>query len=810
MRRAGKKVAWALVLVLAGLGIAGGAGVLWLRASLPRSGEVARLDGVSAPVEILRDGHGVPHIFAQSTEDALFAVGYVHAQDRLWQMEGMRRLGAGRLAEAVGAPALKSDRFMRTLGLYRRAEEQYVYLAEDVRRALDAYAAGVNAWLLTHRGTLPPEFVLLGIEPEPWRPADSLVWIKIMALRLATNHRKEILRARLAEVLAPGQVDDLWPPYPATDPATIGDPAKALGGAGVGDILDQQPAWQRWPRTASNAWVVAGSLTVTGKPLLANDPHLGFSAPILWYLLRIEAPGFNVSGASSPGFPFPVLGHNHRIAWGMTSTGSDIEDVFVEIVDPENPERYLAPDGPAHFEVRVETIKVDGADDVELIVRETRHGPVIADLLEPAAGFPAPTTDDSGADADARKAAGGRVLALAATYLQDRDRSPEAALRVLTAGNWRQFVDALENFHAPQLNFVYADVDGDIGFVAPGRVPVRRSGRGAVPSPGWNGRFDWTGFVPFDALPQVHNPPSGRLINANNRIGPSDYPWYLGDSWDDGYRARRIADMLSEGDPKSPDSMGAMQMDSVSPMARHLLPKMLGQLPDRERFRGVARMLQEWSGEMSRDRPEPLIFVAWLRAFNRAVYADELGELWPEYWDHRPRFIASVLGEKSGWCDDIGTPAREDCAARLETALDDALGELSSGFGDNARDWRWGDVHRARFAHPLFTHVPVLNAIADLEIETDGGFYTVNRGANFLWDPIQPYAHVHGAGFRAVYDLSNLRESRFVIATGQSGNPLSEHYRDMLRLWADGGWIRLGQTREDLERRATSRLVLKP
>ncbi len=806
LHRAGKRAAWAFTCVLAGLVTVLVAGVLWLRTSLPGSGEAAHLEGLSAPVEVLRDAHGIPHIFAQSTDDALFAMGYVHAQDRLWQMESMRRLGSGRLAEVVGSPALRSDRFMRTLGVYRRAEEQSASLPDDVRRALEAYAAGVNAWLLNHRGPLPPEFIVLGVDPEPWRPADSLVWIKIMALRLATNYRTEILRARLAGVLSPEQVNDLWPPYPASDPVTIDDPAGALGGMNVNDIAAQEPAWQRLPRSASNEWVVAGELTTTGKPFLANDPHLGFSAPILWYLLSINTPNLGFSGASSPGFPFPVLGHNHRIAWGMTSTTSDIEDLFVERVDPGNPDRYLAPDGPRPFETRVETIKVKDADDVELTVRETRHGPVISDLYEDAAEISAPTTGD----ADNEGVAGDRVLALAATYLQDGDRTPEAAFRLFQSENWQQFVDALESFHAPQLNFVYADVEGNIGFVAPGRVPVRRSGRGAVPSPGWDGAFDWTGFIAFEDLPRAQNPLSGRLINANNRIGPEDYPWYLGDSWDAGYRARRIAEMLSGGDPRSPDAMGAMQMDSVSLMARHLLPMMLGKLPDRERFHDVVPMLREWSGDMSRDRPEPLIFVAWLRAFNRAVYGDELGDLWERYWHYRPRFMASVLEEKSGWCDDIDTDPREECATQLEAALDDALGELSSEFGDSPRDWRWGSVHKARFTHPLFTHMPVLNRIADLEIESDGGYYTVNRGANLLWDPVRPYAHVHGSGFRAVYDLSNLPESRFVIATGESGNPLSKHYRDMLKLWRDGGWVRLGQSREKLESLGAGRLVLKP
>lgn len=768
---------------------------------MPQSVERTHVEGLSAPVEVLRDRHGVPHIFAASTNDAAFGIGYVHAQDRLWQMESMRRLGAGRLAEVLGSPALKSDRFMRTLGLYRLAEQQYASLSKDVQQALDAYVAGVNAWLINHKGPLPPEFIVLGIEPEPWRPADSLVWIKIMALRLATNRRTEILRAQLSNFLTPKQVNDLWSPLPDSDPITIEDSATSNHSLKFDKVLDQEPDWQRLPRSASNVWAVVGDLTTTGKPLLANDPHLGFSAPVLWYLLSIKTQDMELSGATGPGFPFPILGHNHRIAWGISATGSDIEDLYVERVDSENPMRYLTPDGPKTFVTRVETIGVKDADDVTLSVRETRHGPVISDFVEPTQNIPNIAEHD----------VGDRVLVLAATYLQDDDKTPEAAYRLSRAKSWRQFVDALGSFHSPQLNFVYADVEGNIGFIAPGRVPIRRSGRGNMPKPGWDGEADWIGFVPFDALPHSFNPSSGRLINANNKIGPKDYPWHLGDNWDAGYRARRIAELLSGRDLQSPNAISAMQMDTVSLMAKHLLPTMLEGLTVHERFRQVTQMLRAWSGDMSRHRPEPLIFVAWLRAFNRAVYSDELGDLWQQYWSYRPRFIASLFEEKnSTWCDNVNTSTPEDCVKQLEVSLESAIAELSNVLGMDPEKWRWGSLHKAQFTHSLFTHFPMLNKIADLEIETDGGFYTVNRGANLLWDHVRPFAHVHGAGFRAVYDLSNLSQSRFIIATGQSGNPLSKHYRDMLNVWRDGGWIRLGQTRECLETMAAGRLMLSP
>jgi penicillin G amidase len=534
---------------------------------------------------------------------------------------------------------------------------------------------------------------------------------------------------------------------------------------------------------------------------LANNPHLGFTAPILWYLVRIVTPGQELAGATSPGFPFLILGHNRRIAWGMTNTGSDFEDLFVERIDPSDPARYLAPDGSRPFAVREEVIKVKDGEDVVLSVRESRHGPILSDVADkPSEGSALGDPVDTGNHDD--------VLALAATYLRDDDRTAEAAYRLNRARNWGEFIRAVEDFHAPQANLMYADVDGNIGFVAPGRVPIRHDGRGYAPSAGWTGDTDWTGFVPFEDLPRADNPASGRLVNANNKLVSDDYPWYLGSGWDEGYRARRIDDLLVAGAPHTPESNAAIQLDAVSLMARDLLPIMLERLPDRERHRQVTGMLRAWSGEMSRDRPEPLIFAAWMREFNRAVYADELGGLTRDYFGYRPRFIRFVLEDRPIWCDDIDTQGVEDCASRLETALDAALEDLSDRFGRDPGAWRWGDAHRAEFDNPLFGRVPVLRTFANLSIATDGGFYTVNRGAGHLGDPERPFAHVHGAGFRAVYDLSDLSQSLFIIATGQSGNLLSSHYGDLLRTWRDGGWMRLGQSREALERNAAGRLTL--
>ena len=775
-----RMVAWAAGgLLLLFFVVAAAAGV-WLHSSLPAVDGVVKVAGLAGTVEIVRDARGIPHIRAGGTDDAYFALGFVHAQDRLWQMESMRRLGSGRLAEVVGAAALPSDRFMRVLGFHRLVGEQFRRLREPVRRALKSYAAGVNAWLKTHGGALPPEFLLLGYAPEPWRPADSLFWGKLMALDISGNWRHELLRARLARHLPAERIDELFPPYPDDGPVTAPDLGKLTRGLGLDLDLDRLaaavPGVQGSPRGASNSWAVAGKLTISGRPVLANDPHLPFSAPVPWYLARIEAPGLDLAGATAPGVPFTILGHNRRIAWGLSSSESDLQDLFVERLDPGDSSRYLVPGGARTFRLRREVIAVAGGDDVVLAVRETRHGPVIGDIL---------------GSADGTAGGGGKVLALAATFLRDGDLTPQALFRLNRAAGWDDFVAALADFHAPHLNVVYADIEGNIGFLAPGWVPIRRHGR--IPRPGWTGEADWTGFVPFRRLPRLLNPPRGRIVAANNKIVSESYPHFITDGWAPPYRARRILDLLGGGGKHSAAAAARLQLDLVSLMARHLKPMLIAFQPATERQRRVRGLIAEWNGEMSRLRPEPLIFTAWLRELNRLVYADELAGMFAAFWSLRPLFIASVLGERRQWCDDIRTAKAEDCESLLAKALDRALDDLAERFGADFADWRWGNVHQARFRHRLLDGLPLLGSLAELKIATDGGGYTINRGSGRVSDRDRPYEHIHGAGLRAVYDLGDLENSRFVIATGQSGNPLSAHYGDQLQDWRDGRSFRLGR-----------------
>ena len=785
----------ALILVLASGGV-----FAWLQTTLPGAEETVEVPVLEAPVEVLRDDAGIPHIFAKSGGDAYFALGYVHAQDRFWQMEMMRRFGAGRLSEIFGERALASDKWMRTLGLYRLAELEAGQLPQPTRQALTLYAAGVNARIKQSQGlpwgTPAPEFTLLQFKPEPWRPADSLVWGKIMASWLGLNWRDELLRARLARKLSPKQVGELWPVYPEGMPRTMDKTTRKTAALTGAMDLQKLAGLAPWPiglpRGASNAWAVASKHTLNRGPILANDPHLSFMAPIMWYLARIDTPGLTVTGATVPGVPFTILGHNGHIAWGMTSTQSDLTDLFVEQLD-ETGKKYKTPEGWQDFETRTETIAVKGGRAETLVVRQSRHGSIISDIL----------------DTSSQSAGKEGVMALSATYLEPGDQTAETFYQINRARNWDQFTTALKNFQAPQSNFLYADTKGDIGFQATGLVPIRKSGWGLVPSPGWDGETDWNGFVAFGELPSVLNPQSGRIVNSNNPIVDEDYPYFLSFDWAPGYRAKRI---LKQVDEKALSVHGAarLQQDHISEMAKHLLSLMRDIEPADDFSRRALARLEKWNGLMSRRRSEPLIFSTWLLELNRAVYADELGELFNDYLSLRPKFIVSVLTDKQGWCDNINTSETEDCHDRIQYALTKALNDLKAKYGEDMAAWRWGDVHRARFSHKVLSSVPLLNRFADLEISSDGGGYTVNRGAMHINNSERPFDNVHGAGFRAVYDLEDLRRSRFIIATGQSGNPVSGHYRDLMEDWRDGLYRRMGQTRAAMKNAAESVLVLTP
>ncbi len=750
-------------------------GLLWLRSSLPVSDGRLVVAGLAAEASIARDAHGIPTIRAASEADADFAMGFVHAEDRLFQMDLMRRAGAGRLSEWFGARSLGIDRFMRTIGLYRAAQQQYALVSPQARAALDAYAAGVNAYLAHRRGALPAEYYMLNAAPEPWRPADTLVWGKLMALQLAGNFRRELLHARLAQRLSPADLQLLYPPYPKDAPVTLGEAGPLLKDLPLAEIEHSLPDLVG-PAFASNNWVVDGAHSVSGKPLLANDPHLGLSAPSVWYLVRVEIPGLTLSGVTAPGEPAIVLGHNQRIAWGFTNTESDVEDLFVERVDPADPTHYLAPGGSEPFITRAETILVRGAEPVTLALRETRHGPVISDL----------------GGAYAEPAAAGTVLALQATFLAGEDRTPDALRAVNRAANWDEFRAALRDFVAPEQNMVYADIDGNIGFIAPGRVPIRAKGDGWLPAPGWSGEYDWTGYIPFEQLPSAFNPPSGRFITANNKIIPDDYPYALGRGWDLPYRAQRIAALLDAAPRQSPAASAAIQADTLSLMAKELLPLMLATVPGSKPAADALDRLRVWDGRMERDQVAPLLFAAWMRELNRTLFADRLGAAFDDYWGMHPDVVREVLTGHAEWCDDPATPKVESCADQLAASLERALEQLRQRYGADIEQWRWGVPHHAEFANRFWAAIPVLGTYFATAIPANGGYDTIDRGATPLASPGDPYADVLGPSLRMIVDMADPEGARFMISPGESGNVLSPHYGDLMASWRDHAYVTLG------------------
>ena len=812
-----------LIVVLLGVGVAG---LLW--STLPATSQQAQIPGLSAPVAIDFDADGIPRIRAATDIDAAVALGFVHARDRMFQMELMRRAASGRLSEIAGPATLPIDRMMRALGLQSRAEADLALLPADTRAVLDAYARGVNAWIDLRGRRAAPEFLLLGA-PAPWTPVDSLLWGETMGLWLSANWRTELSRLALAGKTPQWMIDTLWPPDHAS-----GHPEASLAAPRMADtaqhllaLLPRFPAPFTQPGTASNAWAVDGAHSANGAPLLAGDPHLAFGFPGIWYLARIDTPDITLAGATAPGVPFVVLGHNRDIAWTFTTTGADTEDVFIET--PVGAADYATPDGPRPFIVRHEIIKIRGNPDELLPVRETRHGPVISDLQGGA----------------------GPILAVSMASLKPGNMAA-AGLRALNlAHSVAEAGRAAPGITAPVQNLMVADRAG-IGLFVTGRVPIRRAGDGSIPVEGADGAHDWVDWASGDQLPHVVAPASGHLVNANERVAPPDFPVFLGRDWFGDWRARRIRALLAATPRATPADFTRMQMDVISPFANDLLPVLLKVDADDARAATALGLLRRWDGSMALNLPQPLIFTAWIDRFVDLV----LQRSGISVADAGPRseFAAYVLSSASGPSRDplldrpldpldahpegqprggpatasasgqtgggvagqtadteagahtdsvdgpragpavakaVGPGARwcsGDCAALLRAALAASLSDLATRFGPDPTTWRWGEAHQAVFANPLLARLPLIGRFTTFRIASPGGDTTIDRGV-----PVRgSFESVHGPGFRGVYDLADLDRSRFVVVPGQSGNLLSSHAADFLRRWRDGETIVLG------------------
>ena len=813
------------ILVLAAFAL-----IAYRQASLPDLHGSLKLSGIEASVDVVRDAEGIPHVYAQSDHDAWFTLGFVHAQDRLWQMEMNRRIAAGRVAEVLGRGALDADRFLRTLGVARNAAAIVRNLDASTRNTLESYAAGVNANLELRRASsrlaMPPEFLLTGAPfPEPWTPADSIGWSTMMAWDLLGNWTTELLRMRLAQKLTKKQIDEFLPPYR--------EPFSGEAGGGKADApletADYTALYRSLKETTaqlsraadaappgliegmgSNNWVVSGARSASGKPLLANDLHLGLSAPALWYFAHLHSPSLNVIGATLPGLPFVVLGHNDRIAWGFTNTGPDTQDLFIEELRQAGGRvtQVRTHYGWRALDIHTETIKVKSEPDVTLVVRASRHGPLVSDVSKSAGEAVGPL----GGTDDKRYA-----IAFAWTALMPDDKTVRAGIGLNRARNRDEFVSALRDFHSPQQNIVYADVDGGIGFIAPGRIPVRKSNndlKGQAPAPGWDARYDWMGFVPFPLLPQRFDPPNGRIVTANHKVVPDDYVPFLTSEWAPPYRARRIEALIDAKPRHDLASFAAIQADRRSLAALEALPLLMTTAPSNASARTAMERLARWDGTMDAEHPEPAIYAAWMRELSRLVYADELGpDLFAAYWDQRHVFLVNVLRNVDGqgrWCDDLTTPEVETCVGLQAKALDLALADLGRRLGPDIDRWKWGALHPARSEHRPFARVPMLSGVFDLRVPTGGDANTVNVGRYTIRDGLEPFASKHAASLRAIYDLADLEQSRFIHSTGQSGNRLSPLYANFVARWAAVRTVPMQTRREAVEKGAMGTLTLQP
>jgi penicillin amidase len=773
--------------------------------SLPDYTKTIALPGPTAPVEIVRDNANVPHIFPSlgaSDEDAFFGLGYAHAQDRLWQMAVMRRTAQGRLSEVFGRRTVDVDTFVRRLDLYRLSQQSVAVQTPETLVALRAYSAGVNARLQEINeealGRGAPEMFLFNMPLAPWQPADSIAIMKLMALKLSGHLHEEILRARTSLALDdPERLPDILPDAPGSGIAALPEYAalfpnlqRFAASTSISPADPLSPLFPLAPRGrggASNAWAADPSRSATGGTLLANDPHLGLSAPGIWYLARMELATGGVIGGTIPGVPAVITGRSDRLGWGITSSYMDDQDLFIEKINPQNPEEYLSPEGYKPFTTRRSIINIKDAPPITLTLRWTANGPVL-----PGTRFDLGTITPPG-----------HVVSLGWTALSGEDTSVSAAIALMRSGTVQDAIKAGEAYIAPSQNLVLAD-QRTIAMKTVGAIPqrdARHQSKGRMPSQGWRRENLWQGRAPYAANPEFVTPRGGILGNTNNKVVERPFPNHVSFDWGDTQRIHRWRKLMQTREVHTRDSFIEAQLDTVSFSARTLLPLIGADLwftgeaaPEgsRERQRHSAlRLLSEWNGEMNEHLPEPLIYAAWVRALQQRLIADDLGTLAEEFKHVDPLFIERVYRDIDGasvWCDVRQSAPRETCTDMARLALDDALLWIEERYGTALESLRWGDAHQAAHDHETLGEVPLLRFFVNIRQTTSGGDNTLQRGRTSGEGP-EPFQNVHAAGYRGVYDFADPDSSVFVSATGQSGHFLSRHYDDMAQLWRRGEYV---------------------
>ena len=767
--------------------------------SLPDYDATETVAGINAPVEILRDTANVPHILGQSDSDVFFGLGYAHAQDRLWQMVVMRRTAQGRLSEVFGLRTVETDKLLRRLDLYNLAQQSVGAQDSATIAMLNAYAAGVNARLVQINkqalGRGAPEMFIFDVPVAPWTPADSLAILKLMALQLSDHLQTEVLRARLSMLLpdarrladilpdAPGSGVGALPAYSSLLP----EGTNAYAAAAPKERPFMWPVPPRGMASASNAWAAAPQRSAAGGTLLANDPHLGLSAPSIWYLARLELASGGVIGGTIPGMPLVLSGRSADLGWGLTSAYMDDQDVLLEQLNPENPEEYLTPEGYKRFSTRPSIVEIKDHAPVTLTLRWSENGPIL------------PGSDFDLAEITPK----GHVASLSWTALSPADTSMSAGLRLMQAKTVQDALEGSALYIAPAQNLTV--VDGvQIAMRTIGAMPRRDAAhqtQGRMPAPGWLPQNRWQGLFPASANPEFVNPIGGILGNTNNKTVERPFPLHVSFDWGDSQRVQRWQRLMQSRQVHTRDSFIEAQLDTVSPTARSLLPLIGAELwftgtpapqgtPERQRQIAL-QLLAEWNGEMNEHLPEPLIYMAWVRHLQRRLIQDELGTLAQEFDHIEPLFIERVFRDVDGagiWCDVIQSAPRETCADIARQALDEAIIWLDETYGGSIEALRWGDAHQATHDHPVLGKVPFIKSIVNIRQSTSGGDNTLMRGKT-LGRGENPFLNVHAAGYRGVYDFTDPDSSVFIVSTGQSGHPLSRHYDDLGELWRRGEYI---------------------
>lgn len=757
-------------------------------------------------VTITFDQSAIPHIKANSPSDALFALGYLHATERSWQLEMNRRIGSGRLSEILGKDTVSIDRFIRTLGIKRAAERQYDRYPAAAKHLLQSYADGVNAGNAQLGWALPIEYFLSGSKPGHWSPTDSVAWMLMMAYDLGGNWQKELQRLELSQFLSTKQVWEVIPLHNQNEILTNLDFAKMYRdlnvfnpktGPAEGKSKDL-PATELAMHElsggkdglGSNNWALSGKLTASGKPLLANDPHLGLSAPAIWYFAHIDAPGMNVIGATLPGIPGVVLGRTDQYAWSFTNTGPDVQDLYIEQIDSKNPGMYRGPDGPLAFKVRQEIIDIKGAPSLTFLVKETRHGPVISDSYARAK-----RTIDTNHFA----------LALRWTALDIQNQSVAGLLDLNQASTLDAFKKSLPKNYAPMQNVIMADIDGNISYQTAGVAPKRTLNQGlygVAPAIGWERQYDWTAYIPFDQLPSSSNPEQGWLATANQKIIASNNPNPLTGDWDLPTRYDRIVDLIKSKSSHNLESMKAMQADTLSLGATPLLELFKSSKSSRPLGVQALEISKNFNGDMKVDSAAALIFNAWADQLTRNLFS-RLSYLFTENYGARHfrlPLITQLQNPNSPWCDDPKSPAVETCQESSNKAFDKALEYLSGKYGTDPSKWSWGNAHTAISEHRPLTKVPFLGSLFNLKTPFAGDSFSINVGRLQLLRSTNPYETMQAASLRTVYDLSDLEKSVFIYQTGQSGWVQSAMYRNMNPLWAKDEYLPLKMKPENMTR----------